>query len=395
MRAKPPLRAPTSKAIGKPPIPHPVPDRGVAAEACGRTDAAARLTALMRRIGIYGLTIVLCAFAAEGISRFVHWGARPMIPYEVDRTGAARLAPLIDFAVKMPGYRRIELVTDALGCRVAHAGQVASDHRGGILFIGDSQVLGWGLPFAETMAARTAAKLDIPIENTWILAAAMQDPAAIRPWVEDYTRAHPQRHRLVVIGLNLGNDLEELAFGSTSLQRGAEIANWLATHSTLYLDWALQKQRFAAGTANRGMIGVNVAMVTPALDRSLLARRIVEAVDRLIQDLPAADQVAVALIPQDSQVALREFEKYRYSYVDDAEFARYRDLQRIAVERLDETTRLIVEGLTARGVIAVELAPALRAHPDMELFDRISHHLLPQGQELAADRIVSVLRQTR
>src|SRR5690242_4192523 len=95
----------------------------------------------------------------EGGSRLFHWNARPMIPFTLDGNGAPRMVADLDISVRLPGHERIRIITDSLGARVGSRAAALADRRGGILVVGDSQALGWGLDFSATLGAQLGKRL--------------------------------------------------------------------------------------------------------------------------------------------------------------------------------------------------------------------------------------------
>jgi hypothetical protein len=182
-------------------------------------------------------TAVFLELAARAIQR----NARPLIPSVLDDFGARRLEKDLDLPVKLPHYERMRITTDATGARVADVAARTANRSDGILFVGDSQILGWGLSFSETAAARLALRMHVPLERVVILAADSQDPEREISWARDYTRAQPQRQRIEVVALNLGDDLDEIYMGRSAdhLPSGGPITSWLSHHSVAFLDFEM------------------------------------------------------------------------------------------------------------------------------------------------------------
>jgi hypothetical protein len=332
----------------------------------------------------------------EAGARLVQGGARPMIPSIRDERGQPRLPPEIDFDVRLAGGAASRLTTDAFGARVADRTAAQASHEVGLLVVGDSQALGWNMPFEQTFGARVAAGLGVPPQRTFLLTAAAQEPESLRSWLQGYTRAHPQRLRAALVSINLGNDFEEMVYGRLGAQPMP--TPWhmraLTSHSLLFLDAALVRHLWGNRYGDELPPGVNVSMA--ALDteaRRELVRAMADAVERLVASLPPADQVLVLGVAQDTQVSASEFTKYRRYYKDDAEFEKYRAMQQAAVERLAEADAELGRLLRERGIAYLSLTDALRSKWQAQDFlDTGSHHMLAPAHAVAAEAIEAALR---
>lgn len=341
------------------------------------------------------LALVLAGTAAflELATRAIQRNSRPLIPTVLDDFGARRLEKDLDLPVKLPHYERMRITTDATGARVADVAARTANRSDGILFVGDSQILGWGLNFPETAAARLAQRLHVPLERVAILAAALQDPEREISWVRDYTRAQPRRQRIEVVALNLGDDLDEIYMGRSAdhLPSGGSITSWLSHHSLAWLDFewlrsALDPRRKDQHTE------VNYSMLLlDDSERAILAEGVAASLDRLVRALPPADQRAILIIPQDSQVAASEFMKYRTGYRTDSDFTLHQAAQRTAVRHLETFQSDIVARLRSRlNIPVVVLEPALRsAQNQLNLIDVRSHHLMAAGQGVIAQALAA------
>jgi hypothetical protein len=337
------------------------------------------------------LVILTCVLLVEGVLRIVQLNERPMIPSIVDRFGATRLQPLLNLPVRLPEYQAIRLVTDEAGARVASVAARDGDRSNGVLFVGDSQVLGWGLSFEHTAASRLAGIIGIPQDKIAILAAPAEDPEKEIGWARDYSRRWRQRQRVEVVALNLGNDLEEIYLTrvGTLFPSSGGLPAWLSRHSLAYIDLTLLRASLQ-GEQGEPHPEVNSAMLWLNEDeRKLLAEGAADSVERLFTVLPPADRRIVMVIPQDSQVRIDEFDKYRRYYSDDADFKLHKAAQEVALDRLEIVQQVIVAKLESRGIKVVLVEPALsQAWGRGQLIDTRSHHLMNAGQEVAARALV-------
>jgi hypothetical protein len=335
------------------------------------------------------------AILFESTARVVQWNARPMIPFAVDRLGAARLEADLDLPVKLALYERINITTDDVGARVEDVPARDIDRTNGVLFVGDSQVLGWGLTFAQTAASLLAHSLGVPQNKVAIIGSASEDPEKEMGWVVDYASHHSQRQNVEVVAVNMGNDADEMILGrsGTSFPSGRWLNSWLSHHSLAYLDLALLWSSVNEGTQglhpeiNYSMLYLNDREI------DLLAQGMVESTESLINALPPADRRIVMIIPQDSQISMHEFDKYRTYYSSDSDFVLHRAAQSRAVERLDKLQEKIVRLLREKEIQVVALEPALRsAYGRTFLIDTNSHHLMAAGQVVAADSVFEALK---
>lgn len=340
------------------------------------------------------IVLTLAALFLELVARAVQRNARPMIPFVLDDLGGPRLLPDLDLPVRFSHYERMQLTTDALGARVADKAARAAPRDKGILFVGDSQVLGWGLSFTDTAAARLAQRMQMSADRVTILAAASQDPERELNWAQEYARAHPQRQHIEVVALNMGNDLDEiyLGRGGMRLPSGGSLTSWLSRHSVAWLDfnlvrhWLAQREHDEHLEVNYSMLLLNDA------ERALLAECVAQSLDALLKALPPADARLILIIPQDSQVALSQFRKYRSLYRTQADYAIHESAQRRAVQRLEALQSDVVARLERQGLSVVVAEPALRAaigKPD--LIDTLSHHLMATGQDIVAQELARAL----
>lgn len=334
------------------------------------------------------LVVAGVAVCLELAARAIQRNSRPLIPTVLDAFGGSRLEKDLDLPVKLRNYERMQLTTDATGARVADVAASKADRSNGILFVGDSQILGWGLNFSETAAARLARRMHVPLDRVTILAAALQDPERELSWARDYTRAHPQRQRIEVVALNLGSDPDEMYMGRAPdrLPSGGSVTSWLSRHSVAYLDFDMLRLALEHRQKDQHL-EVNYSMLLlNDTERAILAEGVAASLDRLVCALPPADWRAILIIPQDSQVAASQFLKYRSHYRTDSDFALHQAAQQEAVRHLEALQIDIVARLRSRlSIPVVVLEPALRAalnHPD--LIDVQSHNLMAAGQEVAA-----------
>ena len=167
---------------------------------------------------------------------------------------------------------------------------------------------------------------------------------------------------------------------------------WLSRHSVAFLDFSLLRH-WLAERKNDEHLEVNYAMLLlDDAERALLAECVAESLNALMKALPPADERLVLIIPQDSQVALAQFSKYRSLYGTQADYAIHESAQRRAVQRLEALQSDVVERLRRLGLSAVVVAPALQAAlGKADLIDSSSHHLMAAGQDVIAQELAKAL----
>lgn len=326
----------------------------------------------------------------EGVSRAIHWNARPMIPYVLDDMGLPRMAPDLDISVGLPGHDRFKIVTDSLGARVAGPDSVRSNRDGGILVAGDSQALGWGMNFGDTLASILAKKLIRDADRATTMAAAGTDPESLLGWAADYRSRHPERQRLLIVMTNLGNDLDEMFFsrGVIELPVAQRLKEWLSVHSFLFLDLALTRNAFV-GEEWGVPPGTNpVLFALDTRERQILVSSVASAIESLAHALPPADETVVVIVPNDYQVNLKEFDKYKAAYREQtAVFDEWHAHAGEASRRLSGIADDLAETLRAKGFKVVDTTEKLKSRDATQLFDRHSHHLTALGHQIVANAV--------
>jgi hypothetical protein len=129
------------------------------------------------------------------------------------------------------------------------------------------------------------------------------------------------------------------------------------------------------------------------IERGILAEGVAASLDRLVHALPPAEQRAILIVPQDSQVAASQFMKYRSHYRTEADFTLHQAAQRKAVPYLETFQSDIIARLTSRlNIPVIVLEPALRSALNQHnLIDVQSDHLMAAGQEVTAQALARQL----
>jgi hypothetical protein len=337
---------------------------------------------------------VFLLLVLEVCARIIHRNSRPIVPYLIEEQSPT-LPPGADFSVTLPGHRAARYVTNDFGARVAVEGPRRPSCDGdGVLVVGDSQALGWGIDFENTFASRLAERAVGDRARARILASPATDPEHNLNVLERYESACPRGEKLTVFVLNLGNDLDELYTGRRwpLPQSSRGVGFWLTMHSFFYVDTSLLMRRLG-GSKDDPTPGVNGILVRLRPDeQEFLADRAAELMAELVRRAPPSEHVVVLIIPQDYQVDAGQFDKYQNYYDSEQEFLAWKSRVPEFAEAMNGLERRVVERLEAGGVKVVRFAPVARgAGPAAELFDTYSHHLTPKAYRLVADAILASL----
>lgn len=326
---------------------------------------------------------------SEAISRLVHGGVRPLLPVMYRHGAFPTLHPDAVMRMDVPGAAPVEYRTNALGARVADAavGEGVPD----VLVVGDSQALGWALPFEQSAGALVAAGRFGSARRAMLLASPATDPETALFNLRRARTGWTSDPASVVVYLNLGNDLDEAFSGRQThhLERLGALSELLNRHSFAALDL----HKLSLGATLRNQMGINsVLFNTSPAERALLADALVEAVRDSLAEFGPATRKFVVLIPNDYQVDLAEFDKYRPMYGDAALFERRRQQLPAMKAEMDAAQARVLAALRAAGVDVVDVA-ALAAGGSRRgtWFDRLSHHLNAAGNQAVADALLARL----
>lgn len=331
-------------------------------------------------------TIELALFAIAG-------GAVPILPFYTDESGVPRLLPGVEQTVDFGSWGRHKYVTDSRGGRIADASFRGLDLNGGIHVVGDSQALGYGLPFESTFAALTAARIGngVPVR---ILAAPSTD---MELQTIGYCTDVPHlmgAPRLEILTLNMGNDLDEIYAGGR-FQRGAASPQWktfLMRHSRLYM--RLQMIRSRQAVRSLPVPGVNLILFSlSSSERVVLAQAVIERIEEAVRCSPDASRLLVVLLPSDFQVDPEQLSKYRSFATSPETFDGWYERRHELAEMMNVLETLMMKRLLASGIDTVSFRDVARNSglSSTVLFDDQSHHLTARGNALLADAIAGRL----
>lgn len=226
-----------------------------------------RPTLLARLVaGVLGLALALAL--GELVAWLAHEGAWPTLNlYEPDERYGVALTPSASTRVTSPLGRLVDYRTNALGFRGAKWPPPApAPVPGRVLIVGDSQVMGWGVPEESAFPARLAAMTGLEV-----LAAGVPTwgPNEYALAVAEYgQRYRPER---VVFVVNAANDWDEVSVPNVR-------------RTTARDGWA------RVPAANR-----EVASSDGGLRRLLLGRSHLVLALRLLVDPPASVDLSAAL----------------------------------------------------------------------------------------------------
>lgn len=324
------------------------------------------------------LVVALLGFC-EGVARLMNPDA-PLLPYSTEG-GYPSLPASSRLRVALTPGAPVEYVTDSFGARIDGTSHTTAEPE--VLIVGDSQALGYDLPFEKTAAAHIGACA--PERGVAISAAPASD-------LEDYLlrMARESRSRLalrrVILILNLGNDLDE-AYSSGQWFRGPSVQRlptWLVQYSRVYQWLVLQIQE--RDLSRTSVPGVNRILYELSVDERVA---LVEATaTRLVDSLRSmpTQRILVVVIPSDVDVDQAELRKYK-RYSTGSAFESWLTKADAFSNQLAALRRLLVSRLQSARIDVIDLHEVFDAHDAQSVYSRTSHHLTTLGNELAAGRI--------
>lgn len=330
------------------------------------------------------LLIAVAAIAVlEGASRLVHRGERPLVPVQHLQGTYSSLYPNSVMTAVVPGEPGVEYVTNAVRARVASLAAAQATADPDVLVLGDSQAMGWGLPFEATAGARLAEALTGTANSAQLLASPGVDPETALHSLRAAASQWSSKPQVLVIYVNFGNDLDEvyIARAGHHFSNMTRFNEWLGAWSYAALDIAKLSGAFDL----RNKLGVNeVLFQTTAEERIALSAGIVQAVDETSKVFGDKTRVVVVVIPNDYQFDVREFAKYEGTYTNKVLYGKYQGALPAMKADMDAAYNHCIEGLRRLGLNVVDVG-ALKGRPlKQPIYDRWSHHLSAYGNELVA-----------
>ncbi len=335
------------------------------------------------------LLCVLATFVVEGLLRLFHKNCKPIVPYRLEQR-IPLLPPNAQFWSSFPGHQTSKYVTNDIGVRIFHADLRKQNNEGGILVVGDSQALGWGVNFDETFASLLAEDLLGDFRKARILASPGMDPEHALFAVNLYAHRYPEHQKVTILALNLGNDLDEIYIGRQGIRSKptGRISFWLAMNSYLYLDLILAKKKIF-GFEDVIPPGINpVLYALQEEERMFLAEHTVKLLLETIKRIPSSENVLVFLMPPDFRVKASQIDKYRRYYRSDRDFMKWKiQVPRFSKMMMDIENYIFkrLESEQVKVVNFVEIAKNVDSVN--ELFDNYSHHLTPKAHHIVAEAI--------
>lgn len=336
----------------------------------------------LRTAGLFILFLV----AAEGVAR-VSTPYAPLLPFR-GMASYPVLPASAAMAVAFGSARPVWYVTDQTGARIARHGLPVEKTE--LLVIGDSQALGYDLPFEDTAAV--AVSRCAATDRLAISAAPASDPEDYMRRYQDEIRDRPMLKRAIVL-VNLGNDLDEI-YVSGQWFRGISsnaIQTWLLQHSRAYQNILLwQQDRELMATT---IPGVNRILYELSADERLqltdaLATRIAAGID---SRLPTT----IAILPNDSDVAPRELAKYQEYAASIPAFQKWLRQAEVFSAQQSALRRLLVARLRTAGVDVLDLSDLFSPQNATAMFARTSHHLTVHANHLIGQRLCQHLGPQR
>jgi hypothetical protein len=352
--------------------------------------------------------------AAEGLARLRTGGGagRFLDLFEADSRYGVRLRASARTRLRSPRGRITEIATNALGFRGPEWPEPAP---GAVLLLGDSQMMGFGVPFADGAARQLERRLRVPVlpaavpswgPHEYVLATSDLVPRLRPRWVvfvgnltNDWFEASvPNRRRTTAqggfaVGVRGGRPAPSRPRAPSRAARRATRRGWLGRSQLL------AALRDLAGTRHSELLGRGgreLATLRPPADAAL---RLVRDVDRLVASarphrsrltpfLLAADricrrhgcEVVAAALPLDVQASGGAWRKYASAPVDLA-----------PTERL--LADLVADAREA-DLRAVDLLAPLRASGE-GAFLPDDYHLSPRGHAAVAAALASLIAAPR
>lgn len=340
------------------------------------------------------VVVSICSvFLLEGATRTFHGFRAPLLPYRFDH-GAARLPPNLNLRAAFGAHPSNQYVTDAWGARIERPVLALSRLREGVIALGDSQILGYMLNFEDTFSSLVAAHLIGNREAARLLAAPANHIENMREALEQYNASGAEAQRLLIAGVNLGNDLDEMYSEAMYWTRyhSSYLDDWMLTHSFLWMDWTLIRTQHIPTTSDP--VGVNrILYMLDSPERVCLAREAVRTLEEFL-DSPSvnAQQKIVVIIPADIQIDPKQFQKYRRYYGGDKEFDLWDKQMAGFAEMMNAIEEYMAAELGRHSRIVIRLSKVVGTHPAADrLFDNSSHHLTAESNRLLAQAIVDKL----
>ena len=257
-----------------------------------------------------------------------------------------------------------------------------------VLVLGDSQALGYMLPFGETFAAALARRLRGDPAAARILASPASDVEACLFALRKYGPARAGRPDLAVICVNIANDFDEMYHGGQD-GRGEETSalhDWLLRNSYLYMDSVLLMAHHLQ--AERSPPGVARVLYTLESDeRVVMVDETVRVIRQLAGELHAAKDVVVLLVPADYQVDPAEFQKYHRYYAPRQRFEYWASRAAELGEMLNVMEDYLDRRLKAAGLRVLRVDRVIAGRPVRQMFQPTDHHLTAQAHRLITDAI--------
>jgi hypothetical protein len=357
----------------------------------GEAPRSATKTILQMTVRVI-LAVAVCLAVLEMPPRVIHWWKAPLLPYYFEQ-GATMLPRNYDSKVSFYGSPTVRYTTDSWGARISHPALANERLQDGVFVVGDSQMLGYMVDFHQTFASRVASALTGDADAARLLAAPASHPETLGPALHEYAPLKLEKQRLAVVGLNLGNDLDEMYDNAiTGKHQTGALEKWLLRNSFLYMDMVLLRSHWLK--PGNAPPGINpIFYMLDAQERVILAREAARVLDELLND-PAieADHKVLVIIPADIQVDLAAFLKYRRYYSSEAEFNKWNQQVFAAAATMNAVEEYVARQMERRGHRVIRFSKLVPQGGAAGLFDETSHHITAEGHALLAQAILDAVR---
>lgn len=332
------------------------------------------------KVGFGGLFAFLAFFICLEIAlRLVNANQLPALPVFF-RDGIPSLPGNSVFNVRFSGEPSVKYTFNEFGARISD--RLPPIPKVTFLSIGDSQTLGYGIPFEDTYSVLSAKASRVDPSEVAILAAPQADPVTEMRAVASIPNHFRDHVKTLLFTINFGNDLDELYF-SGGLDSSYTTPSWhlfFSRNSFVYMSSILILNRDSQQTLPPG--ANPVLLSTTSFERVVLANSLIESFDQMKSLLPNATRFVLILIPPDYVVSPSEFGKYEAFYSNHRDFLEWRD-------RLPESS-LSIEALmnyveieaSKHGFQTINCVEPLRRGYSQAIFSRSSHHLTVKGNKI-------------
>jgi hypothetical protein len=337
-----------------------------------------------KRIAKLLILLLSVVFFFELLLRIFHGGNLPLVPYVIEN-GAPHLPFDDKFYVRFRGHKSTEYITDKLGCRVGYA-KSNQNSIPGVLSYGDSQVLGYGIPFGETFTSLLSKKLYSTDSGAAIIASPGLDVENGISLFKSIHLEQLQKSKILIYSLNLENDLDEIYFRgqSNSIYDSPPLKNWLIRNSFLYCDWLIVDQNYISPHKNPPGINAITYGLLPD-ERIYLAELVADKICELLKR-PFYTKTVCIIIPTQIQLSEKLFTRFKNFYSPTA-YETWKQRVVGAAEMMTAVGNYITIILNKKGVPVINLRDIFLNTDVSRIFQPLNYHLSEYGHQVIYDTL--------